>query len=365
MGRENSGQEGVGRWGPTTLPGRPKVAGPFPSMRSVAWVALIAPARGRTSKEIANIMHTDPARFLWKPKWPWVKTKPPKPAKPPQPSTTVRAGCNARFLLREVHDSGALTGACTGKGPRWQTHAQRRNRTHVNCNFAAGRSHARSRNGFRDRSRPREQRAKLTAEAWDHLLARQLVVLMQPAHRAVAAVNRRRAGLGMDHPDQAHPREFRGHHGSSGDTIPNCLSEFREIRESKERTRGRKGPTTLSLCQKVGGPWYVVSLREFLLLSAPSGLLCGNWGFPSPFPRRCSHGYQVQVKNSSIASLSHHRQAFRIAPPAGSEGRPRALRHRGRGLCQGFRSAPSAPASLAARNIAFRSMLSPAEWGVL
>ena len=27
--------------------------------------------------------------FLWKPKWPWVKTKPPKPAKPPQASTTV------------------------------------------------------------------------------------------------------------------------------------------------------------------------------------------------------------------------------------------------------------------------------------
>ena len=41
---------------------------------------------------------------------------------------------------------------------------------------------------------------------------------------------------------------------SSGDTIPNCLGEFWEIRESKERTRGRKGPTTLPLCQKVGGP---------------------------------------------------------------------------------------------------------------
>src|SRR5271157_2034142 len=27
---------------------------------------------------------------------------------------------------------------------------------------------------------------------------------------------------------------------SSGDTIPNCLGEFREIRESKERTRGAK-----------------------------------------------------------------------------------------------------------------------------
>ena len=87
-------------------------------MRSVAWVALIAPARGRASKKITNIMHTGAARFLWKPKWPWVKTKPPKPAKPPQPSTTVRAGCNARFLLRGVHVSGALSGARTGKGPQ-------------------------------------------------------------------------------------------------------------------------------------------------------------------------------------------------------------------------------------------------------
>jgi len=27
---------------------------------------------------------------------------------------------------------------------------------------------------------------------------------------------------------------------SSGNTIPNCLGEFREIRERKERTRGRR-----------------------------------------------------------------------------------------------------------------------------
>ena len=93
-------------------------------MRSVAGVALIAPARGRASKKIINIMHTGAARCFWKPKWPWVKTKPPKP---PKPSTTGRAVCNARFLLREVHVSGALSGACTGKGPRSQTHAQRRN----------------------------------------------------------------------------------------------------------------------------------------------------------------------------------------------------------------------------------------------
>src|SRR5271157_4494025 len=81
-------------------------------MRSVAGVALIAPARGRASKKIISIMHTGAARCFWKPKWPWVKTKPPKP------STTGRAVCNARFLLREVHVSGALSGACTGKGPQ-------------------------------------------------------------------------------------------------------------------------------------------------------------------------------------------------------------------------------------------------------
>ncbi len=84
-------------------------------MRSVAGVALIAPARGRASKKIINIMHTGAARCFWKPNWPWVKTKPPKP---PKPSTTGRAVCNARFLLREVHVSGALSGACTGKGPQ-------------------------------------------------------------------------------------------------------------------------------------------------------------------------------------------------------------------------------------------------------
>ena len=116
--REKSGQGDVG--------GRPRFPGarsgwplPFHEVSGlVAWVALIAPARGRASKTITNIMHTGTARLLWKPKWPWVRTNPPQPAKPPQPSTTGRAGCNARFLLREVHVSGALSGACTGKGPQ-------------------------------------------------------------------------------------------------------------------------------------------------------------------------------------------------------------------------------------------------------
>src|SRR5271157_834812 len=96
-------------------------------MRSVALVALIAPDRGRASKKITNIMHTGAARFLWKPKWPWVKTKPPKPAKPPQPSTTVRAGCNARFLLTRCTIPVLEPMLAPERGPRGQTHAQRRN----------------------------------------------------------------------------------------------------------------------------------------------------------------------------------------------------------------------------------------------
>ena len=84
------------------------------TMRSVAGAALIAPARGRASKKTStNIVHTSAARCFWKPKWPWVRTKPPKPAKP---STTGRAVCNARFLLREVHVSGASYPARAPKG---------------------------------------------------------------------------------------------------------------------------------------------------------------------------------------------------------------------------------------------------------
>ena len=95
--RENSGQVDIG--------GRPG----FPGARK--WVASSARSADLSAGWGYNALKSGR-------KWPWVKTKPPKPAKPPQPWTTVRAGCNARFLLREVHDSGALTGACTGKGPQ-------------------------------------------------------------------------------------------------------------------------------------------------------------------------------------------------------------------------------------------------------
>src|SRR5271166_1417055 len=40
----------------------------------------------------------------------------------------------------------------------------------------------------------------------------------------------------------------------------------------KRGEQGRKRLPTFAWCQKVGDPWYVVSLREFLLLTAPSGL---------------------------------------------------------------------------------------------
>ena len=101
-------------------------------MRSVAWVALvalIAPARGRASKTITNIMHAGAARFLWKPKWPWVKTKPPKPAKPPQPSTTVRVlrkvlverGARFRCSIRCLHRKGAPDGKPTPNAETWES----------------------------------------------------------------------------------------------------------------------------------------------------------------------------------------------------------------------------------------------------
>ena len=56
------------------------------------------------------------------------KTKPPKKlAKPPQPSATVRAGCNARFLLTRSTFPVRYPVRAPDRGPRWQTHAQRRN----------------------------------------------------------------------------------------------------------------------------------------------------------------------------------------------------------------------------------------------
>ena len=123
-------------------------------MRSVAGVALIAPARGRASKKIINIMHTGAARCFWKPKWPWVKTKPPKP---PKPSTTGRAVCNARFLLREVHVSGGAIRCVHRKGApdrkptpnaeTWESRsalATRHRRQHVQRMFGTS-----TRSGFR------------------------------------------------------------------------------------------------------------------------------------------------------------------------------------------------------------------------
>ena len=74
---------------------------------------------------------------------------------------------------------------------------------------------------------------------------------------------------------------------------------------AKEATQG-------PWCHKVGGPGMWFPSREILLLTAPSGLLCGNWDFSSPFSRRCSHGYRIQVKTR------RSRRYLTIVKPSGS-----------------------------------------------
>ena len=63
------------------------------SGQMLSWVALVALfdcSCSRASFQGNHQYHAYRHRFfLWKPKWPWVKTKPSKPAKPPQASTTV------------------------------------------------------------------------------------------------------------------------------------------------------------------------------------------------------------------------------------------------------------------------------------
>ena len=78
------------------------------------------------------------------------------------------------------------------------------------------------------------------------------------------------------------------------------------------RYQGLDGATHSPVPRKCGWPLVCGFVREFLLLTAPSGLLCGNWDFSSSFSRRCSHGYQMQVKSSSIAAL------LTIVKPSGS-----------------------------------------------
>src|SRR5208337_4610319 len=51
--------------------------------------------------------------------------------------------------------------------------------------------------------------------------------------------------------------------------MPNCLKVSSGKSGSKERTRGRKGPTTLPLCQKVGGSVRALSGARECLLTRP------------------------------------------------------------------------------------------------
>src|SRR5208337_2279173 len=102
-------------------------------MRSVAGVALIAPARGRASKKIINIMHTGAARCFWKPKWPWVKTKnkATKASKATkaidnwkgsvQRKVLVERGPRFRCAIRCVHRKGAPDRKPTPNAETWES----------------------------------------------------------------------------------------------------------------------------------------------------------------------------------------------------------------------------------------------------
>ena len=97
-------------------------------MRSVAGVALIAPARGRASKEIINIMHTGAARCFWKPKWPWVKNKASKATKAidnwkgsVQRKVLVERGPRFRCAIRCVHRKGAPDRKPTPNAETWES----------------------------------------------------------------------------------------------------------------------------------------------------------------------------------------------------------------------------------------------------
>ena len=93
-------------------------------MRSVAGVALIAPARGRASKKIINIMHTGAVRCFWKPKWPWVKTS----HQSHQSHRQLEGQCATQGSCRERSTFPVRYPVrAPERGPRSQTHAQRRN----------------------------------------------------------------------------------------------------------------------------------------------------------------------------------------------------------------------------------------------
>ena len=83
-----------------------------------------------------------------------------------------------------------------------------------------------------------------------------------------------------------------------------CMPRSERVRASRMREIFMSGLKRAEAAGYTAPPLldYVVSLREITLLSAPSGLPCGGWDFPRPFPRRCSHGYQGQVERTEIAA---------------------------------------------------------------
>ena len=139
-------------------------------MRSVAGVALIAPARGRASKKIINIMHAGAARCFWKPKWPWVKTKPPKPSDnwkgSVQRKVLVERGPRFRCAIRCVHRKGAPDRKPTPNAETWESRsalATRHRRQHVQRMFGTS-----TRSGFRRGCGPASWRPP--SDLVDHVL---------------------------------------------------------------------------------------------------------------------------------------------------------------------------------------------------
>src|SRR5437868_1350118 len=91
---------------------------------------------------------------------------------------------------------------------------------------------------------------------------------------------------------------------SSGQTYPISSPSCEHGESARFTPRPKIHMAVFEFPEMTSDPWYVGSLREITLLSAPSGLLCGGWDFPRPFLRRCSHGYQGQVERTEIAALS-------------------------------------------------------------
>ncbi len=129
---------------------------------------------------------------------------------------------------------------------------------------------------------------------------------------------------------------------SSGDTIPNCLGEFREIRESKERTRGAKRANHVTFVPESGWPPTPMTNLGGLCLELLSGK-----GLESAFLEEiglkhetvlCHHGAvfpKTPMKTRTVPWLHRLRLPPRGHLPNGHNGEPSVL-SRSRVRCVSF-----------------------------